>query len=319
VTRWIVRIAAGAAVSGLILAALLSFTDVRTVWGVLRRTGPAGALAAFALYALAYVPRAQRLAAIGVAAPLRTLLAISVAHAAINKLLPLRAGELSYPWLARRAAGQRLGEALVGLVYLRVLDIAGVAVLFSATLAGRGAAYRGDATLSMAFALALLAGSLGALFFLRPLLRATVAACERVVGKRALLERGRRAVDAFPALRLGAHVRLAALTIAAWLLVYGSFSALLRAFGHPLGAAETVLGSTAGVIASVLPVQGLGSFGTLEAGWAMGMALVGLDVPTAVATGVGVQLVTFAYAMLLGAWGWHALRRPTDKPAGGRG
>jgi len=314
VKRRLFRFAAGAVVSGLILAALLSFTDANAVASVLAKTNPIGALAGLGLYALAYVPRALRLRAVGLKAPFRTLLAISLVHAAINKLMPLRAGELSYPWLARRVAGQGIGQAFLGLVYLRILDIVGVALLFAATLAFRGSRFRGDVTWSLAFALALLVASVAALLFLRPLLRLTIALGERLAGPRGILERARRAVEAFPNLGLRAHLGLGALTVVAWLFVYGTYYTLLSAFGFAMGGAETVLGSTAGVIASVLPLQGLGSFGTLEAGWAMGMVLVGMDLASAIATGVGVQIFTFGYAMLLGAWGWWRLR-PRPVPA----
>src|SRR4029077_14254810 len=99
-----------------------------------------------------------------------------------------------------------------------------------------------------------------------------------------------------------------ALTVAGWLLIYGTFQALLGAFRIPLGFSRTVLGATAGVIASVQPIQGGGSFGTLEVGWALGMSLVGMDRRAAVASGIGVQLCTFLYAILLGGCGWWALR-----------
>lgn len=310
--RWVLRFAAGAAVSGLILAALLSFTDTRAVGRMLARTDPIGALAGFVLYALSYVPRAQRFRAVGLQAPFRALLAISCVHAAFNKVLPLRAGELSYPWLARRVAGQGIGQAFLGLVYLRILDFAGVAVLFAASLALSGGRFRGDVTLSLALAVALLIGSIVMLLFLRPLLRVSIALGERLFGPRRILERARRSVAAFPALGLSAHLKLGALTLVAWLLVYGTYYTLLGAFGFAMGAAETVLGSTAGVVASVLPLQGLGSFGTLEAGWALGMALVGMDLASAIATGLGVQVLTFGYAMLLGVLGGWGLRRPSS-------
>jgi len=315
VKRWVPRFAAGAAVSGLMLAALLSLTDTKTVRELFARTHPLGLLSGFVLYALAYVPRALRLRLVGLRAPGRTLFHIACLHAAIGKLLPMRAGDLSYPFLARRFVGQGLGEAFIGLLYLRVLDIVGVAVLFSGTLLRSRTLYRGDMTWSLAGALVLLSGSLCALLWLLPLLRAAIRAGERLFGPRALLERARQIISNFPKLGLRAHVALGALTLAAWLLVYGTFHALLLAFGVATTGARTVLGATAGIVASVLPVQGLGSFGTLEAGWAAGMALIGMDLPTAVATGVGVQVFTFSYAMLLGTLGWLGLRtRPARQP-----
>jgi glycosyltransferase 2 family protein len=314
VKRIVLRFVLGAAVSGLILAALLSLTSPRAIADLLARTRPAGVLHGLLLYALAYALRALRLRALGLRARWPTLFHIACVHQALNKVLPLRAGELSYPWLARRIVGQGFGEALIGLAYLRFLDLVGVAVLFAGTLALHRSLYLGDLRLGFLASLVLLFGALAALLWLLPLLRLAIGLASRLLGPRAVLRRALAAVERFPKLGLRAHVSLAALTLAAWLLVYGTFHVLLAAFGVPLDGARTVLGATAGVIASVLPVQGLGSFGTLEAGWALGMSLVGMEPRTAIATGIGIQVFTFLYAMLLGASGWLALRRARMNP-----
>jgi uncharacterized membrane protein YbhN (UPF0104 family) len=235
-------------------------------------------------------------------------MAVACVHQALNKVLPLRTGELSYPWLARRTGGQGFGEALIGLAYLRILDLVGVAVLFVGTLALDRRSFLGDARMGFAASLALLAGALVAMIWLLPLLRLAADLAVRVLGPRARLARARATIDRFPKLDLPAHLALTALTIAGWLFIYGTFQALLGAFHIPLGFTRTVLGATAGVIASVQPIQGVGSFGTLEVGWALGMSLVGMDRRAAVASGIGVQLCTFLYAILLGGWGWLALR-----------
>jgi uncharacterized membrane protein YbhN (UPF0104 family) len=98
-----------------------------------------------------------------------------------------------------------------------------------------------------------------------------------------------------------------------WLLTFGGFFAIMRSFSLPVGVSQTVLGSTAAVVTGFLPIGGIGNFGTLEAGWALGFALVGLEQEQAVASGFGVSLTTFSYAALLGLLGWIGLAR-----AGGR-
>jgi hypothetical protein len=308
VKRLAVRVAASAAISGFILVALFRMASPRAILDLLRGARPAGLALGFALYTLGCVARAWRLKEVGLRAPRPVLMAVACVHQALNKVLPLRSGELSYPWLARRTGGQGFGEALIGLAYLRILDLVGVAVLFVGTLALDRRAFLGDARLGFLVSLVLLAGALAVMVWLLPLLRIAIELSVRLAGPRPFLQRARTTVDRFPQLSPRAHLALAGLTIAGWLFVYGTFQVLLAAFGLPLGFARTVLGATAGVIASVQPIQGVGSFGTLEAGWALGMSLVGMDRRAAVATGIGVQLFTFLYAVLLGGWGWWQLR-----------
>ena len=58
------------------------------------------------------------------------------------------------------------------------------------------------------------------------------------------------------------------------------------------------------MVSGFLPVSGIGSFGALEAGWALGFVLVGLETPIAVATAFGFSIVTLVYAALFGLVGW---------------
>ncbi len=306
--RFAVRVAVSVAISVFILVALYRVASPRAILDLVGHARPAGLALGFALYTLGAGARAWRLKVVGLRAPRLALMAVACVHQALNKVLPLRSGELSYPWLARRTGGQGFGEALIGLAYLRILDLVGVAVLFVATLTLDRREFLGDARLGFLVSLVLLAGALAVMVWLLPLLRAAIQLGGRLVGARPFLERARRTVERFPALDAGAHLSLVGLTIAGWLLTYGTFQVLLGAFGLPLGFARTVLGATAGVIASVQPIQGVGSFGTLEVGWALGMSLVGMERRAAVASGIGVQLFTFSYAILLGGWGWWHLR-----------
>ncbi|HEY6477451.1 MAG TPA: lysylphosphatidylglycerol synthase transmembrane domain-containing protein [Polyangia bacterium] len=306
--RVALRVAISVALSGLILVALFRLASPRAILELIARARPTGLLLGFGLYTAASGARAWRLRAVGLRAPGTTLMAVACVHQALNKVLPLRTGELSYPWLARRTGGQGVGEAFIGLAYLRILDLFGVAVLFAGTLAFDRRSFLGDARLGFAASLALLGGSLAVMIWLLPLLRLSTDFAARLAGPRPLLARARATIERFPKLDLRAHLALTALTVTGWLLIYGTFQTLLGAFRIPLGFARTVLGATAGVIASVQPIQGVGSFGTLEAGWALGMSLVGMERRSAVASGIGVQLFTFAYAIVLGGWGWLSLR-----------
>ncbi len=102
-------------------------------------------------------------------------------------------------------------------------------------------------------------------------------------------------------------VLLGGITLLLWLLTFAAFFVIMRAFGIPMSIAETVLGSTAAVVAGFLPIGAIGSFGPLEAGWAGGFMLVGLEHDPALASGIGVSLTTLGYAIVLGVVAWLGL------------
>ena len=65
----------------------------------------------------------------------------------------------------------------------------------------------------------------------------------------AVLKGMRCGIENFPKLGVRSHLALGALTLSAWLLVYGTFHTLLLAFGVASAEAQTVLGATAGIVA----------------------------------------------------------------------
>ena len=55
-------------------------------------------------------------------------------------------------------------------------------------------------------------------------------------------------------------------TVVSWIMVFWMCYALLRGFGIETSFIKVVFGSSVGLMASVLPISGVGNGGTLEAG-----------------------------------------------------
>jgi len=254
--------------------------------------------------------------------PRGTMFWITSVHTLLLRLLPFRTGELSYGILVKRAGTAGLGESLLGLLLLRIMDATTVVIVFSVTLATWGGSYGGDH--HMGIAVGAMAGMLGilAILALPRLLRAAVTAARgltvvlRLDGLRPVaraMKGAEVAVGAFANIDRPTLARLGLVSLVQWMLTFGAFYAILSAFSTPVGPAETVMGATASVVSGFLPIGGIGTFGTLEAGWALGFILVGLDKATAVATGFGVSLSTLGYSILPGLLGWWSLGRSGEK------
>jgi uncharacterized membrane protein YbhN (UPF0104 family) len=301
--------------AGLVLF-LFRYVDPSQVAQLFSRTRWPLWLAGLGVWVILYLGRAARFVLLASRTPYPTMLCVAAVHNFLLRVLPFRTGELAYAFLLKRAGTAGLGESLLGLLLIRILDFVAVVILFAIALAFHQGTYLGDRhTGLLAAAVAGLVGC-GLAAALVPLLRLglrVLSVALRAAGLaqsprgQRLLEQVTGAVDGFARVRRTTILLATALSLGLWLLTFGAFFAILWSFAVPVGVSQTVLGSTAGVVTAFLPIGGVGSFGTLEAGWALGFTLVGLDRATAIASGFGVSLSTFAYGALLGLLGWIGL------------
>ena len=105
------------------------------------------------------------------------------------------------------------------------------------------------------------------------------------------------------------YVSVAVTSLTSWIMVFWMFYAFLRGFGIETSYLKIVLGSTVAIIISALPVSGLGNWGTLEAGWAAGFLIAGLNKEKAIASGFGVHILIFIACAIISFFCWATLKR----------
>jgi len=113
-----------------LLIALVLAVALTVGWGPLlapwRELGLTELLGLLALSALSYGFRAVRVFDYfrpAFAGRFPTVLRLSILHNVANNLLPMRAGEMVFPWLMGRYFGQGFGNALASLIWIRLLDM----------------------------------------------------------------------------------------------------------------------------------------------------------------------------------------------------
>jgi uncharacterized membrane protein YbhN (UPF0104 family) len=319
----VLRLVVAVTVTGGLAALVVLAVPLQRTAAALRSVEPFWIAPMLAAYALTFVARAARFRALGVPLSLPALIGVSSIHQFMNRILPLRTGELAFPVLVRRLCGTSLVEGITLVALCHMLDLASIALSFLVALLAVPQARAAFGPVGTA----LIAASLPMLlvgYVLLPSLGARLARrlATHVETRRppwsARLARAAETLDGVRHVKRGAFLGAAVWTMLQWLATFGVFWAAVAAVGLPLGPAEVIVGSTASVLAAVLPIGGIGSFGTLEGGWAAGFVLLGVAGGPAVASGLVMSGATFVLSGIMAAIAWGALGRrrgPSADPA----
>lgn len=189
-------------------------------------------------------------------------LRVILMHNAAVNLLPMRAGELSFPWLAARELNYPVPRAVACLMWMRLQDLSVLGLLGLLLWPGLPLAWRGVGLLALVAGWLVLTQGLKRWFAGHP--QDINEAAQGLLGHLSRLRH---------ALMEPAHHRPAAwlLTLANWALKLAAGAGLLSAI---TGAAwvHAWAGALGGELAAIVPLQGPAGFGTYEAGVWVGMA-----------------------------------------------
>ncbi len=308
--------AGGVAVSTAIVAALVAWVGGESLWQTMQLARPLPLTAAILAYLGVVVTRWVRLA--GLLAPNLDelelppgLLWTTAGHSFSNQWMPFRSGELLFPVLLRRAEGTSLAEGAVYLAAMRLVELGCLIPLYGlgwvVWFAGRGGSDPLGPTLY------LVVGSAVVLLLALPvLLRTGLMLVETILHHPRLrdldwLEWPREAlVDAEEALE---HIGptgtawLVATSTLMWVLMFVVFHMVLVTFGAGTTWAQSIVGSGGGIVGNFLPINGLGSLGTKEAGWLAAFRATGAPEDPVLAAGFllhGIVIVGTGLATLVG-------------------
>lgn len=277
----------------LILAVLVAAVEWLFGWGTLlapwQKLPAADIALALALTFASYWARAQRqydYFQARMRGAYLTGVRLMLEHNLLNNLLPMRAGELSFPVLMARYFAVPPAQSLPALLLFRMLDLHTLAAL--ALLAA------GHFWLPAWAVLALALPWLALPWLLYRGQRSLQLHLEARPGgaARALL---RRLLEGLPQ-TAPAFRRAWAWTVVNWVVKLGVFAWMLRLFAElPLAAAW--IGAIGGDLTSVLPFHAVAGAGTYEAGIAGGVML--FDVPLGAALPAAINLHLFVLGSAL--------------------
>ena len=305
-----------AVVITIVLAAvLLSQIEVNEVITTLASVDPLHVIAGFVLYTCSYFLRAFRFhILVNKKVKIRDLFNIVCVHNMLNNILPARTGELSYIYLLKKLHNKKTGEGIATLFVARVFDFITISLLFI------GSAFviqdLPEIIMKLVWVITLFLGTItifliALLYSGQSFFKSVKRFCERFHWDKRyfvdyLLRKGEETAECSEKIKTSGKVIGIALILNSfgiWLSLYSFNYILVGAMNINLSYCSIVFASTFAVFTTVLPIQGIGGFGTLESGWTVGFIAVGLTKEVAISSGFGYHIILLVYFLILGCYG----------------
>jgi len=314
------RIIFALVISGVLVAILLSQIQIADIITTLAGIDPLYLIAGFVLYVCSYFFRTLRFhILLNKEVGLRDLFNIVCVHNMANNILPARTGELSYIYLLKKLHKKKAGEGIATLFVARVFDFISISLLFFISALMILQDLPGiimKAFWAIAFFMVLIVIFLIILLYFGESFLNLVRRffrrfnLEKKYFADYLLRKGEETAESFGKIKNnGRVIGLITVSIGIWLLLYSSNYVLVTAMNINLSFFAVLLGSTFAVFTMVLPIQGIGGFGTIEGGWAVGFIAIGLTKEIAINSGFVVHIVILVYFLVLGLLGLISMRR----------
>jgi uncharacterized protein (TIRG00374 family) len=243
--------------------------------------------------------------------PFLKMLRLTFASSLASQVLPLKLGELTYVYLLKRDNRASISHGLSSLMIIRLIDLLAVSLLFIIfTLTVQVPDNLAIYFRAILGFMAVLLAAILFVIFISARDQVIVQFFQRfaLVEKIGLLKKGINWLAHFLSdlkqYRWSQYVEWTLLASAEWLVNFSVFHVLLIGLGLTPAWFDTVVSVTFSVLASVLPINSFGNFGTQEAGWSTGLVLLGYARESAIASGFATHLITLAYFLVFGGISW---------------
>jgi uncharacterized protein (TIRG00374 family) len=287
-------------VIGYVVVSRLSFEDLEVL---VRDFDLRYLLLAFAIYLGANLVRAYRFRLlVDAAVSVRAFLRIIFVQNFMNTFLPLRAGEVSYVYMVHRSGNVSAGRSLGSLLAARALDfLAAVLIPLGFMPFSRASSTYGGILVWLSVFVIIGAAALGVAIARAEPIADYLSA--RFAPKRAWMVRVAALLG--DTLRSFGHLRerhrllrAALLSLGCWALIYASGYALLEGAGLELSLADALFAYGFPVLVSMTPIYMFGGFGVYEGSVGAGLAMVGVAVGPALASGVLLHVAELGFVVV---------------------
>jgi len=299
-----------------LLALLFTKINLEDIFTTLQNINPIYLIVGFLLYTCSYFFRAWRFhILLNKEVSIKDLFPIVCVHNMMNNLLPARTGELSYIYLLKSEQNKTTGEGLGTLVIARIFDFIIISIfflLFFLIINDLTTDFSILIEIGILFLFLMVALLFGLLFYGNAFLKKFKNVAHYINFKQFRIgdyftKKSEETIECFEKFKTGKinmHTSVIIASIGIWILLYSLFYLIAISVGIHLEPVQILFASSFAVFSTVLPIQGIGGFGTMEAGWALGFIAVGATTEVAINTGFGFHLIILLYTISLGIFGY---------------
>lgn len=228
---------------------------------------------------------------------LKKLFPIVCIHNFMNMALPLKTGELSYSYLLKKSSDIRYQRSISNLLVARVMDLGGIITLFLFSLS----IYLSDIRYKiLSLSASIFSLSLLFLFFI---FIKKINFLNKLRFRNGIFVKIKNFISEIVIesskynLSRKVKIVLISLTINSLMFIFGYL--LMKSFGVGLSIWAIFVGGTLAFFITIIPIQGLFNFGTLEAAWTVSYMLVGLSKEQAIITGFSYHIINILFTIVM--------------------
>jgi glycosyltransferase 2 family protein len=281
------------------LLSFISFSDLKD--SILKLSLPFILLALF-FYLSAYVFRTLRfLVFLKKDLSFKELFPVVCIHNLMNYIIPARMGELSYFYLLKRKK-IGFGKSVASLAVVRFFDLFVVALFFFFSLLFMKNVP--ESLNGIIFLVAILMGLLLIFLLISPLIYKHFSS-KFDCSKNKLVKRLKEIYDALFVIKSKSTIFvLFLLSFLTWFSLYSMTYIFLLDLGIQFSIWQAIIVISFPLLASVLPIYGIGGYGTTEAAWLIPFLAFGIPKEIAIANGFVIHTIHFVFILLFGLVGY---------------
>jgi len=240
-------------------------------------------------------------------------------HNLANNILPARTGELSYVYILKKIYSRNTSEGIASLTVVRFFDF--ITIFFLFFLSVSHIQIKSNIITNnlwpISFFMIFLIILFLTLFFYGNLI---ISNLKIILQKLSLdnkelfmnlLRKLEEIPESFEKMKpFGKTIffELVGLSFGVWITLYLFNYILMKSLNINFDFLTVVFSTSFAVFTNILPVQGIGGFGTLEGGWSAGLIAAGLDSEVAICSAFIFHIISIVYYLLLGFLGLFGIK-----------
>ena len=286
-------------ISSVIILLLLSAIDVDHIFTALLQVNGFFYLLGFLAYVTSYILRALRFRVLFKTNTLGQYVLIVAGHMFFNHILPFRSGELSLPFFLKRITNIPYSQSISLFMLLRLFDVIVIIITFFTVLL-----WGGDSPniQILTFSLLILILCIIGLLNLKTLFLKIITYITYILPEKYTPHLKEFEIHINQALTLSpkVHIQLFLLSLLDRICNYAVTIFLVKGMSFDISFVPLIIANAAASLSNVLPINSIGSFGTLELGWTG--ALMYYDIPKdiAISSGFSFHLLFITYTIGIG-------------------